>query len=126
LENDTLKVEETAQERTNKNQEQKDEGEKVKKINKKVAGATKKKVRSPSKHFPQGFSMCSEPQKAGPKPICRGCKMPIEYTELCVHHGWYEASKHRHLTKDQYHCRASCLAKMEPKYLCMFMTTKIS
>ncbi len=48
----------------------------------------------------------------GPKPACKSCGAPIEYTDECVLHGYYEKKHFKQLTRDQYHCRKSCIQNM--------------
>jgi hypothetical protein len=72
----------------------------------------------------RGFSVRRQGQKRGPRPICKGCGMQIEYTDMCIRHNYKERNHHKHATVDQYHGRASCLKKMTRAKLAEFKTKK--
>ena len=74
-----------------------------------------------SKRVPQGFSLRTTTQTRGQRPICRGCRMEIDYAEDCICHKHKANANHLHPTVDQFHCRPFCLSKMKEEHLLQFL-----
>ena len=86
---------------------------------------SKSKEASPREgRVPIGFSLRMADQKRGQKPICRGCKVVIQYTDKCICHKHRAKAGHKHDTIEQYHCRAACLQTMPKHHLAEFLRKK--
>ena len=92
----------------------------------KPSKVSQRKEASPREgRVPIGFSLrMADQTRRGQKPVCRGCKVVIEYTDKCIRHRHREKARHKHDTIVQYHCRATCLRTMPKQHLAKFLKKK--
>ena len=76
--------------------------------------------------IPKGFSIRTQNQTRGTRPICKGCGKKIEYEDLCIRNSYMAKKHHLHMTIDQFHGKTDCLKKMTKKYLAAFKSKKWS
>ena len=74
--------------------------------------------------IPKGFSLRQKVPSRGRRAKCAGCNNLIEYEDCCIRHRYRKVEQFEYDDVNNYHCRATCLMKMKPEHLVMFVDKK--
>ena len=75
--------------------------------------------------IPAGFSVRPSNKAQGRRPVCRGCNMEIEKTQMCIRYSILENKNHQWPTVHMLHGEVACLLKkFDGKELMKFLSTR--